>query len=103
MELTTPDSMIKKVEAMATQEGMENGFELLEKQMKPFKEHLEDTFPLVESVKYREIPAEFPGVQVKANTPLTPEASDEYEQLDVETQLSIGSLLSLATWTINRL
>ena len=58
-----PDSVIKKVEAMATQEGMENGFELLNRQMEPFEDDLDDNHvPLAEPEKYREVPAEFLGV-----------------------------------------
>ena len=47
-----PDSVIKKLEAMATQEGMENEFELLNRQMEPFEDDLDDNhLPLVEPEK----------------------------------------------------
>ena len=68
---------------MATQEGMEKGFELLSRQMEPFEDELDDNhLPLVEPEKYWEVPAEFPGVQIEAHAPLTPEGYDEYEQLE---------------------
>ena len=61
--LPMPNTIIKKVEDMTTQEGMENGFEFLNRQMEPFEDNSEDNLlPLIESEKHSEIPAEFPGV-----------------------------------------
>ena len=83
MELSISGSVIKKVEDLATQKRMENRFESLNRWMKPFQNNLVDNhLPLGESEKHRKIPAEFPGVQVKANTPLTTETSNAYEQLE---------------------